>query len=61
MKLTMSSSTCQKAGAGATGGAQPASPSTPPQGGLDQLLGGLLGSGAAKQPSGAAPTTTKKP
>lgn len=61
VKLIMSSSTCQKAGAGATGGAQPATPSTPPNGGLDQLLGGLLGSGAAK-PSGAAPTTaTKRP
>ncbi|KAI7782730.1 hypothetical protein LA080_012921 [Diaporthe eres] len=54
--------TCQKDGAPATGG-QTAAPSASaaPQG-LDALLGGLLGSGAPKQPSSAPPAaTTKRP
>lgn len=62
-ELTGLNSTCQKEGAPATGG-QTAAPSASaaPQG-LDALLGGLLGSSAAKQPSSAAPpaATTKRP
>lgn len=60
-KLTGLNSTCQKAGAPATGG-QTAAPSAT-QGGLDALLGGLLGSsGAPIQPSSAAPAAaTKRP
>lgn len=62
VKLINLSSTCQKDGAAPTGG-QAAAPSgsAAPQG-LDALLGGLLGSGAPKQPSGAAPAAaTKRP
>lgn len=62
VKLMNVSSTCQKDGAAATGG-QAATPSASaaPQG-LDALLGGLLGSGAPKQPSSAAPAAaTKRP
>lgn len=61
-ELTGLNSTCQKDGAPATGG-QTAAPSASaaPQG-LDALLGGLLGSGAPKQPSSAPPAaTTKRP